>query len=1543
VKLVDFGFAMFKRFDINNVIGGTLQYSAPEILKGEKPDVRTEIYSLGIVMYECLTGEKPFNKKSAKAIIQAVLNTPLEPIKKNKEVPSFLNQLIMKMVEKERFQRYSNIDTIIDIIVNKNLDIKKEKPIKTVLYSDFIGRKNYINNIFKLLKKVFTKKGQIVLIEGITGIGKSRLLKEIEYRFFMKGLDVRFTKTPSSETKDYRWITNLLTRAGWDDKNHKRFQNDEYIATPFKKHLFYKTIENSIVEIVKKKKQIFIIDDLNLTDSIIAELILYISRAIKDKPLFLILSSEKIPEGFKNNIKIGGYDNITLQNLEGLNKEETSLFIKNMLGVQKNTELISEFLFKKSEGNPYFIEEILKEIVNSSMLIKSGNFLSYNITEIEKLSIPTNVNNFVREKLKKLLQRERKILNIIAIFGDSVPLDWLINISPYDEITTIRICENLYQRHFLSLSEDHKYYFTHHIIQDITYSEIKKEQKIKLHRMIFEFIKTIKFSTEILPLLAYHSFEASLPEAYVYLKKLLINSLKLLDYETAIKSFERLDIVKGKKWREELDIKTIRSIGDAYYYLGKYEKTIDYYKDMLKRVKTSRGKITIKHIIAFIMTLTSQYKEAERLFMNLLKNVKNIDKRVEILIDLGWLYFSEEKYKSSQHIYENALKLSSKLKDKSIVGRLYQNLATLNLRINNLDDAQKYAEKMLTTAQSFNLKQLNISALNASATIARNRGNIKNAIELYKKAIKSLETTSDQYKLLNNLILLSKSFYITGDYKSFDKNINHALTLAQKLNKPYELAFINELYGISFSKRGNWEQAKKFFNSAEKIASSIGSYVIQLDSLIEQGLLYFFQNNNEKFQEYILKATALKKKVKDKETVAKFYLIKGIKEYFNTVSPKGFLYLKKSTRFAREANSYEILIPSLFFTSLSYLENGEKKNAIAFIQKTRKAMKNSGYFQYRKEIAFIEALLKESEDSIKKLKNLSNDATKDEENFLRAICLLTLSKKLLKRFHKTLKRETLLESYQYLKEAKEIFETLGADLFLLRINPLFIRMTDAFDKYESISLKKERYLDIFKEFSNTINKIDNPDELKKAFVTFTKKVTGAERGLFLELKADTNDFVTIGEDVDKLTIDDAKKFSRSVIKKVKQTKKPLISYDAIQDKRFSSSESVIINDIHSILCIPVMNDKEIFGTIYLDSTKKPGIFSKEDEEFFTALANLLAGSLVKSQKYKNIEDETLVLKKHLRTRFGPKNLIGKTEKMQDVFDKINSAAKIDTPVLILGETGTGKELVAATIHLMSHRKKQIFTLVDCIAIPDSLLESELFGYTKGAFTGADKEKKGLLESAKGGTLFIDEIGDAPNPIQSSLLRFLDTGEVKRIGATNYIKVDTRIIAATNKPLNNLVKNGLFREDLYYRLNKFIIHLPPLRERKEDIKLFLDYFIKKFNKMYNKNIQGVTNDAYRLLLNYNWPGNVRELESEIERCILFSNTNSYITKELLSPQISKLPSYFLPLKKMEEISRIKYIETVLNYTNGNISRTAEVLKVDRKTIQRILNNKKKQKP
>ena len=326
-------------------------------------------------------------------------------------------------------------------------------------------------------------------------------------------------------------------------------------------------------------------------------------------------------------------------------------------------------------------------------------------------------------------------------------------------------------------------------------------------------------------------------------------------------------------------------------------------------------------------------------------------------------------------------------------------------------------------------------------------------------------------------------------------------------------------------------------------------------------------------------------------------------------------------------------------------------------------------------------------------------------------------------------------------------------------------------------------------------------------------------------------------------------------------------------------------------------------------------------------------TLRKAEEREHLREENQLLRQAVSRDFAFANIIGKSAKMIQVFETIKKIADYKTSVLILGESGTGKEMVAKAIHFNSPRSEGPFVAVNCGAIPETLLESELFGFEKGAFTDAKKEKRGSFEMAHAGTLFLDEIGEMSLAAQVKILRVLQEGEVKRLGSEKSIKVDVRIIAATIRDLSRAVLESKFREDLFYRLNVLPLQLPPLRERKEDLPLLAEHFLQKYNREHGLNIGGLTEQAMALLLEYAWPGNVREMENAIERAMILSHDHR-IQPECLPPEIRNgshpprdlLLSDELSVKKATRILEADLIRRALKKTGGNRSQASRILEI-----------------
>lgn len=351
--------------------------------------------------------------------------------------------------------------------------------------------------------------------------------------------------------------------------------------------------------------------------------------------------------------------------------------------------------------------------------------------------------------------------------------------------------------------------------------------------------------------------------------------------------------------------------------------------------------------------------------------------------------------------------------------------------------------------------------------------------------------------------------------------------------------------------------------------------------------------------------------------------------------------------------------------------------------------------------------------------------------------------------------------------------------------------------------------------------------------------------------------------------------------------------------------------------------------------------------------NRLEPAIRNAIKNYDLERELESLKENIHKEYSFDNIISADKKMQEAFKMISKVLDNDITVLITGESGTGKELVARAIHYNGKRKNAPFVVVNCASIPRELLESELFGHEKGSFTGAHQRKIGKFELAKGGTIFLDEIGEMEMSLQAKILRVIQQKEFERVGGNEVIKTDVRIISATNRDLKIAVENKQFREDLFYRLSSFPIHIPPLRERKGDIIVLVDHFIKQFNEKLGKNIKGVSKKTLKLFYDYDWPGNVRELENLLERCVILSD-GEYIEPDVLPPNLnsssgtisySSVENLFtddspvIPFEKLKE----EAIKHALKVTNGNIVDASRKLKIGRATLYRLMEKYKIESP
>jgi Nif-specific regulatory protein len=475
------------------------------------------------------------------------------------------------------------------------------------------------------------------------------------------------------------------------------------------------------------------------------------------------------------------------------------------------------------------------------------------------------------------------------------------------------------------------------------------------------------------------------------------------------------------------------------------------------------------------------------------------------------------------------------------------------------------------------------------------------------------------------------------------------------------------------------------------------------------------------------------------------------------------------------------------------------------------------------------------------------------------------------------------------------------------------------------------------QISQVLNQSKDLLEISTPILELMGEYMGMLRGTLMILNRQTNQFFI--EDAYGLSSEERARgrytIGEGVTGQVIASGEPMVVPKIADEPQFldrTRARSKLNKQDIAFICVPIKHNNEVLGAISVDRLYGYEYALEEDVKLLEAIARMIAESVHFHQafyeQYQSLQAENERLLSQLVDQFEkPMNMIGSSRSMMEIFEMMNYVAKSSTTTLIIGESGVGKELVASGIHYNSDRAQKPFVRVNCGALPENLFESELFGHEKGAFTGAINRRKGRFEEANGGTIFLDEIGDMPMSMQVKLLRVLQEKEFERVGSNQPIKVDVRVITATNRDLNQLIKDGTFREDLFYRLNVFPIHVPPLRNRKTDIIPLADHFIHKYNTKIGRACKRITTPAIDMLMSYHWPGNVRELENIIERAVLLTKEGA-IHSYHLPPSLQTAETSGTEIRgTLDEILNtveVDLIKDALKSTGGNMGKAAQIL-------------------
>jgi Nif-specific regulatory protein len=473
--------------------------------------------------------------------------------------------------------------------------------------------------------------------------------------------------------------------------------------------------------------------------------------------------------------------------------------------------------------------------------------------------------------------------------------------------------------------------------------------------------------------------------------------------------------------------------------------------------------------------------------------------------------------------------------------------------------------------------------------------------------------------------------------------------------------------------------------------------------------------------------------------------------------------------------------------------------------------------------------------------------------------------------------------------------------------------------------------------STAINGIKKAEELQRRVLDMMFEVLPIERGAILLNGHQSDEFVS-GVYRDRVSDVNAPfQISRTIARQVLRDGVAVMANDVLNDQQFLPTESIVASQIRSLLCVPLLVFGAKLGLIYADTTRPAAQLDEHHLHLLTAIASVTAVALEHARYVEWLEGENRRLQEEINIEH---DMVGESPRMRDVYQFVNRVAPHESTVLIRGESGTGKELVARAIHRTSKRGNRPFVAINCAALTESLLESELFGHERGAFTGAITQKKGKIEIADGGTLFLDEIGELALPLQAKLLRVLQEREFERVGGTRPIKVDIRLITASNRNLDEAVKSNLFRQDLFFRLNVVSIMLPPLRDRRDDIPLLATYFVQKYARATDRRVVAISPEAYMLLKKYDWPGNVRELQNALERAVVLGSSDHIRPEDLPEALVENNESMDAGVTRYHDaVNTVKrqLILRAIEQAGGNFTEAAKLLDLHPNYLHRLVRN------
>ncbi len=1340
-------------------------------------------------------------------------------------------------------------------------------------------------------------------------------------------------------------------------KKHKiNFNNTQKITTT----LYRKKLIDSIGQSLEKTQELYIYGKNDLSD---------ISYFLKIKLNFKGYYVYHLKQKYINTKKL--YEEIAYENPEtpinSLSNDKIIIFV--------NAEIYDKKIIKENPGIKCLI--ISKEDISEKQGIRKFKIPMFTNEEVEKLFdlifgknvLPPEIETFIKNNANKNDELIKKIINILQrtkairvnelsyyFFPENLPSD----LSQYDEIKDkIEVLKHLNgtEREYLERMAFWKNSFTNKELNIIFGLSLVKLQTIvnKLKQLDI-LIKNSHYIEIKYKFLKNYLIENTPEKKQYEIKERIINYLFDKNKSDLQENLMLLLYLKDNKHYKEL-LKNAINLFDKYQksnlkdFLFEVGQIAWEVKKELLKINPCDALYLIFHYLN--TTDTKDLLDLQQDILNFLeKNIKKCDDP----------YYEMQLYLKKLLFYQHQKK--------------YEKI---------VDYYEKNSSYIVTWEEIIKLR-LHYLVSNAYYIL----GNISKAIEIINLFIETVKSNEEYKKsyLAAGYGKLAFYFYRLDDYDKALRFYNKAIIISEKYDRYLDLGYLYSRIAFINFELLKLDKAKEYYKKADKINNKFkNTYFMGLISngmghiKIHEGkywdaLKYFFKNKKdskiikENFSPHMYARTLF---LIGYEKQAQFFLKQAYKnkarktylQYFRSIDLSILYFKKNKTKFLNllktirdeiNENKYTPFKYYYFFNACHNFESGKYDNMKSIIDE----MKQNLNFMFPENDIYYHFLLSLYYWKTNNLKKALANANKTMEQMEKVNNNIIFAPQFYHQyylmFQDAYKKDLVTKNYKkYLEKAYGIINKRKNNLPTNQMRRVYInqnrikKIVDAYSAETKFSKSEKTsvfLLEMIEKLSKIITTVTDKNKLFNKILEIALKATNTQRGIIFTLNENTNEpEVSYQFQIADSSLKDIENINKNIIKNVFDKKKAVYYTNVFSNKMFDEYKSFADLKIESIICLPLVFQNKVLGTIYLDS-KGLNTLSTEELRFLNIFSQIAVSAIKTSHNYVQLKNE----KKELINYFSSehkvgKKIIGNSPQMIKVFEDIKKIAPTNVNVLIEGESGTGKELIAKELHNLSNRKDKIFIPIDCGSLSETIIESELFGHIKGSFTGAVNDKKGLFEEADGGTVFLDEISNISFNIQIKLLRLIQEGEFKRVGENNIRKANVRLIVASNKPLSELVEEGKFRKDLYYRLSVFPIKLPPLREREGDITLLAFYFLNYYNNVHSKNISDISSEALSILNQYIWPGNIRELQNEMERAVIICNEDIITDKYFLHlKQANSVYSDSLNFKEdfatMVANFKISVIENALQKSGNNWTKAAKLLGLSRQNLRQIYQRNKK---